>query len=273
LHGAYLGDAQDASQQGDTHIRQIDLNADLGEHDGNGYGADARLLALVSSASIACGAHAGSVPVMTETARRAAALGVAIGAHPSYPDREGFGRRDLSIPTDSIIASFREQVESMMSCAEVARAKVYYVKPHGALYNRAMNDPELAEAIARCVSTIDAGLVLLSLPGAQLATAAIRAGVRCAREGFIDRAYDSSARLVPRSTPNAVLDDVESASDRAVAMASGQPISTIEREQLTLGVDSLCVHSDSSHAIEMMTATRDKLERAGFSITSFARRA
>jgi UPF0271 protein len=250
----------------------MDLNADLGEHDGEGYAADEGLLAVVSSASIACGAHAGSTAVMTETAQRAAAMGVAIGAHPSYPDREGFGRRDMALPLPEIVGAFRVQVEAMLTCAERARTRVGYVKPHGALYNRAMTDRDLAETLAACVVDIDRDLVLLALPDGELAKASHRSGLRAAREGFVDRAYDSDGRLVARAIPGAVLHNVQTASDRAVAIASGKTIESIDGKPLLFQVHSLCVHSDSDHALEMLSATREKLERAGFSIRAFSSR-
>ncbi len=270
MHGAYLGDAGAASQPRGIHIQSIDLNADLGEHDGDGYASDDELLSVVSSASIACGAHAGNAVVMEETARRAAARGVSIGAHPSYPDRGGFGRREMVITLERLVAAVAAQIELMLECAARAGARVTYVKPHGALYNRAMRDAELAEAIVSTIASIDRGLAVLSLPDRELAVAAGARGLSVASEGFIDRAYDSSGALVPRFMPGAVLDDVEDAARRAVRLARGRPIESIDHQPLVLTVNSLCVHSDSDHAFEMVTATRRELERADFSIAAFA---
>jgi UPF0271 protein len=161
-------------------------------------------------------------------------------------------------------------VENMIGCAARAGTRVAYVKPHGALYNRAMDDRELAESLASAVAGISRELVMLSLPGSELEAAAQRAGLRSAREGFIDRAYESSGRLVPRSNPGAVLHDVDAAAARAAAMASAESITTIDGGTLRLELDSLCVHSDSTRALEMVTMARRRLEEAGFTIAPFA---
>ncbi len=270
MHGAYLGDAGAASQLRGTHIQFIDLNADLGEHDGDGYTGDEQLLSVVSSASIACGAHAGNAAVMEETARRAVGHGVTIGAHPSYPDRDGFGRREMELAPERLSEIVANQVELMLECAARAGARVAYVKPHGALYNRAMRDAEVAETIASLVARLDHSFVVVTLPERELEASAQANDLVTAREGFIDRAYDSGGSLVPRFVPGSVLDDVDAAARRAVKLARGRPIESIDGQPLVITVDSLCVHSDSDRAFEMVSAARRKLERAGFSIGPFA---
>ncbi len=271
MHGAYLGDSREASQPS-RHgtISSIDLNADLGEHDGDRYEWDELLLAVVSSASIACGGHAGNAEVMEETVRRAAARGVAIGAHPSYPDREGFGRRETALGIPEIAHEVRAQVDLMLGCATQAGGGVAYVKLHGALYNRAMKDGELAAAIVECVAEADSSLVLLGLPDSELERASDRAGVRFAREGFIDRAYTSDGYLVPRTSDGAVITDAAHASWRAVGMARDKTVDTIDGTRITVRVDSLCVHGDSENAIELVTAARNAITKAGFIIAPFA---
>ena len=209
---------------------------------------------------------------MEETARRAADLGVAVGAHPSYPDREGFGRREVGMRIGDITGSFTAQIETIVRCAARAGTAVAYVKPHGALYNRAMDDRELAESLTSAVAAIGRELAILSLPGSELEAAAQRDGLRSAREGFIDRAYESSGRLVPRSNPGAVLQEIDAAAGRAAAMALAESIAAIDGGTLRLELDSLCVHSDSARALDMVTLARRRLEEAGFTIASFAGR-
>lgn len=251
-------------------IESIDLNADLGEHDGDGYAHDEALLALVSSASIACGAHAGSREVMEETARRAAALGVTIGAHPSYPDRDGFGRRVLDIPLQAMASSVRSQIELMLDCAARAGTTVRYVKPHGALYNRAMTDRELAEALAECIRSADSSLAILALPGGALAAAARASAMRLAREAFIDRAYMNDGTLVPRSEAGAVIEDTAAAASRAARIARDHSVECIDGTVIGVDADSLCIHGDNPRAVSLLTSARDSLEQIGIRIAPFA---
>lgn len=251
-------------------IESIDLNADLGEHDGDGYTHDEALLALVSSASIACGAHAGNRDVMEGTARRAAALGVAIGAHPSYPDRDGFGRRVLDIPLAAVASSLRSQLDMMLGCAARAGTTVRYVKPHGALYNRAMTNEELAEALVECVRSADANLTILALPGSALAEAARASSMRLAREAFIDRAYASDGTLVPRSDTGAMIGDTVVAASRAVRIARDHSVESIDGTVVRVDADSLCIHGDNPRALSLLAATRTALEQIGFRVAPFA---
>ena len=248
----------------------IDLNADLGEHDGNGYPGDQALLDIVSSASIACGGHAGSRAVMTETARRAAASGVAVGAHPSYPDREEFGRRELGLSADVITRSLLEQVDLMAECASNAGAELRYVKLHGALYNRAMSDGQLAESIVDAISRDHSDLAILSLPGSALGESARRRGLRSAREAFIDRAYTSDGSLVPRTIEGAVIHDIDAAVARVLQIVTEQSVTSIDGAEIPVEADSLCVHSDSRNAFAMMSAVRSALLANGFTVQAFA---
>ncbi|MGH9420836.1 MAG: LamB/YcsF family protein [Thermoanaerobaculia bacterium] len=251
--------------------RTIDLNADLGEHDGHGYAADNAMLDVVSSANIACGAHAGSKMVMETTVKAAHDRGVSIGAHPSYPDREGFGRVETGLRIDDIIASMRDQIEALSRCCTAQGARLSYVKPHGALYNRASRDVELARAIAECVAQIDSTLTMLALSGSSLAEESRNAGLNVAREAFIDRAYKSDGMLVPRHEEGAVIADAAAAAERAVGIAKDHRITAIDGSELNTRADSLCVHGDSPDAIEIVTAARKKLESLGFTIAPFAR--
>jgi UPF0271 protein len=248
----------------------IDLNADLGEHDGNGYPGDQALLDIVSSASIACGEHAGSRAVMIETARRAAATGVAIGAHPSYPDREEFGRRELGLSAEEITRSVLQQLGLMTECCRTAGAELRYVKLHGALYNRAMSDSELADSIADAISRQHHDLAVLSLPGSALGESARRRGLKSAREAFIDRAYTSDGALVPRTVDGAVIHDIDAAVTRVLQIVTEQSVTSIDGAEVPVEADSLCVHSDSRNAFAMMSAVRAALLANGFSVQAFA---
>jgi UPF0271 protein len=250
--------------------RSIDLNADIGEHDGDGYAADASLLDVVSSANIACGKHAGSLEVMRRTVALAYERGVTIGAHPGYPDREGFGRREIGLSLGKIIDSFEKQIENLQACCDAEGARLRYVKPHGALYNRAARDADLARLLAGCIARIDSSLVLLALAGSILESEARSLGLRTAAEAFIDRAYMADGTLVPRERSGAVIEHAELAAKRAVEIAATGKIRTVDETELTVKADSLCVHGDSRNALETVRLARANLEAAGFTIAPFA---
>jgi UPF0271 protein len=251
--------------------RSIDLNADLGEHDGGGFDADFALLDVVSSASIACGSHAGSAEVMRATVAAAYERGVTIGAHPGYPDREGFGRRETGMAMDQILASLEAQIELLSECCAVEGARMRYVKPHGALYNRAAKDQELARLVAERIARFDSSLVVLAPAASMLQKESLSYGLTVAREAFIDRAYLDEGTLLPRERPGAVIDDPSTAADRAVGMIRDGTIRTIDGRSIRVEADSLCVHSDSRNALETVRLTRARLEHAGFAVRPFAR--
>lgn len=206
---------------------------------------------------------------MERTARTAAALGVAVGAHPSYEDRERFGRTPLDLPPDVVAVSVRGQIELLTNACDRAGTSVRYVKLHGALYNKAATDDELAGVIADCISTLDSTLAVLTLPGSVMARRAAAAGLVVTREGFIDRAYDRNGALVPRDTAGSVIANPSLAASRAVRMAIEAKVESIDGADLPAEVDSLCVHGDSVNAIEMITAARMALESSGVLIRSF----
>ena len=271
MHGAYLGDSRVAGQPGSVSIPSIDLNADIGEHDGDGYSRDAAILSVVSSANIACGVHAGSRSVMKQTIAMAYENGVTIGAHPSYPDRPGFGRREIGLPFDSIAESFITQIQAMIECCELEGAILRYVKPHGALYNRAARDEKLAELLTGCVLAVDESLVILGLSGSFAEAAAKKRSVTFAREAFIDRGYLSDGTLVPRTEPGALIEDPAIAAARAVKIVRDKKLEAVDGTLIDLEADSLCVHGDSERALETVTAARSALEKAGFTIAQFAK--
>lgn len=244
---------------------RIDLNADVGE----GAGAERELLELVSSASVACGGHAGDEDSMRDTVIRAVERGVAIGAHPSYADRHGFGRRELGTPPAQIEEEVARQIELLLNVCDRAGALVSYVKPHGALYNRAMRDRSAAEAIVRAIERIDTDLVVLGMHDSALLDEAHDAGFRTAREAFLDRAYAADGNLLSRADKRAMLDNVDAAAERAVRLAREGTLVTADDTTIPLPADSLCVHGDGPQAVEIARAARARLEETGIGIVSF----
>jgi UPF0271 protein len=248
-------------------VTAVDLNADLGEWDGPGVSpVDERLLSLATSANVACGGHAGNREVMLATVQMAAKKDVAIGAHPGYADREGFGRRELELSPAEIERQVAEQVAVLAECCGRAGARLRYVKPHGALYNRAVRDGEAARAVVKGVGD----LVLLCLPGSPMMKEAARAGVTVAAEAFVDRGYRSDGSLVPRGEPGALLDDVAAAVDRALRLVTEGRLTPREGPDLTIRADSLCVHGDGPHAVALLEAVRMRFTKAGIALRPFA---
>lgn len=250
----------------------IDLNADLGE----GFAVyrfpqEPALLALVTSANIACGAHAGDPMVMRETVTRAAAAGVVIGAHPGYPDREGFGRRELGATPEEISAMVVAQVGALAAVCAAAGTRLRYVKPHGALYNRAARDTAAARAMAEAVRAVDASLVLLGLDGSAMLRAGEDVGLAVAREAFVDRAYQPDGTLLPRGEPGAVLTDPAQVATRAVRMVTEHHVVAVDGTRHLVRPDSLCTHGDGPNAVELVRAVRNALEEAGVGIAPFVR--
>lgn len=250
---------------------QIDLSADLGEWTGDWDRApDAALLELVSSASIACGAHAGDPAVMRRTVAEAARRGCSVGAHPGYPDPQSFGRRELDEPPETVAAQVTEQVAALMRCAAAEGTRVRYVKPHGALYNRAAREPQLAAAVAEAVRALEPSLALLGLAGSALVAAARVAGLRAVSEAFLDRGYAGDGSLLARDRPGAFLDDPEAVAIRAVRLAREGTIAAADGSLLKVTAESCCVHGDRQGAAQLLRAARAALERAGVAIAPFA---
>ena len=250
----------------------IDLNADLGE----GYGAwpapaDADLFPLISSASIACGFHAGDPGRMRETAALAARHSVVVGAHPGYPDLLGFGRRDLGASPREVADYVAYQVGAMMACARAAGTRVGYVKPHGALYNRAARDPDIAAAIADGVRAADPALALLGLAGSALTAGARAAGLRAVSEAFLDRGYQRDGSLVPRDTAGALLEDPDAAAARAVRLVREGTVDAVDGTALRVEAESLCVHGDGARAVLVLRAVRARLTAEGIAVAPFIR--
>jgi UPF0271 protein len=251
-------------------MTRIDLNADLGEAFGRWRLDDTAMLDAVTSASIACGFHAGDPRVMREMVEAAGARGVAIGAHPSYPDLVGFGRRELAASPAEIEADVVYQVGALAGVCAAAGARLRYVKPHGALYNRAARDRDAADAIARAVRGVDPSLTLLALAGSEMVRAAERVGIRVAREAFIDRGYRADGTLVPRGQPGAVLTDIPTTATRALRMVCDREVEAADGTVLALEADSLCAHGDGAESLALVRAVRARLEGAGIEIAPFA---
>jgi UPF0271 protein len=249
----------------------IDLNADLGE----GFGIyrlpqEPELLTSVTSANIACGGHAGDPVVMRETVAQALAGGVSLGAHPGYPDREGFGRRDLGASPAEIGAMVLTQVGALAAVCRAAGGVLRYVKPHGALYNRVARDPEAATALVEAVRAIDPALLLLGLDGSIMLRAAETAGLGGIREAFVDRAYLPDGSLLPRNEPGAVLHDPDLVAERALRMVVEHHVVAIDGTRHLLRPQSLCTHGDGVNAVALVRAVRQRLEDAGITIAAFA---
>lgn len=243
----------------------IDLNSDLGESYGAAIvGDDAAMMPLVTSANLACGAHGGDPATMAAACAAAVARGVAIGAHPSYDDRAGFGRRDLEVAPAVLAAQLRAQISTLTTAAEEAGGRVRYLKPHGALYNRIVHDASRAGVVADVAAS--AGLPLMGMPGSAAERAAAAAGVPFLAEGFADRAYRGDGSLVPRSEPGAVLHDPELIAARAVRLALEGVVQTIDGHDIALHVRSLCVHGDTPGAVAIALAVRAALLDSGVAL-------
>ena len=253
-------------------LATIDLNADVGE----GYGAwpapaDSDLFPLISSASIACGFHAGDPGRMRETAALAARHAVVVGAHPGYPDLLGFGRRELGASPREVADYVAYQVGAMLACASAAGTCVRYVKPHGALYNRAARDSEIARAIAEGIRAADPGLALLGLAGSALIAAARDAGLRAVSEAFLDRGYQRDGSLVPRGSPTALLADPQAAAARAVRLVREGTIDAVDGTALRVEAESLCVHGDGARAVAVLQAVRARFAADAIAVAPFIR--
>lgn len=249
----------------------IDLNADLGEGFGVWrLGDDDAMLGLVTSANIACGFHAGDPSIMLARCRTAAERGVAIGAHVSYRDLAGFGRREMPVGLDELHADVVYQVGALQAAARAAGTRVRYVKPHGALYNRIVHDEHQAEAVVSAVRDAAPGLPILGLAASAVERAAVSAGLPFLREAFVDRGYRSDGSLVPRGEPGDLLTDPAVVASRAVRMVVEGAVAAASGEELAIAVDSLCVHGDTPGAVAMAKAVRAALAEAGVDLAPAA---
>jgi UPF0271 protein len=220
---------------------------------------------------VACGFHAADPLVMQRTVSAAAGRGVTIGAHPSYPDRVGFGRRELAASPAEIAADVTYQVGALDGFCRAAGTRVRYVKLHGALYHRAARDRDVAKAVTFALRQLDSDLVILGPEGSALLQAATETGLDVAREAFVDRAYQPDGHLVPRGTPGAVLDDVVLIAERALRMVQDKNVVAIDGTRCMVRADSLCVHGDGAKAVEIVRAVRQLFEAGGISLAPFVK--
>ncbi len=249
----------------------VDLNCDCGEGFGvYAMGDDQAMLGIVTSCNVACGFHAGDPEIMAETFALARELGVAVGAHPGFADRAGFGRRVMPVTEAEAERLVAYQVGAAAALAAHAGHRLSHVKPHGALSNLAMADAGLAAAIARACRAVDPQLAFLAVAGTELQRAGEAAGLQTLREIYADRGYDDAGHLAPRGAPGAVLHDVAAAAERAARMVAEGAVTSLSGRRVAVGIDSICVHGDTPGAVAMARAVRGALEAAGVTVAAFA---
>lgn len=251
---------------------KIDLNCDLGESFGDYHkGCDAYIIPLVSSVNIACGAHAGDPEVMAKTVALAKKEGVSIGCHPGFFDLQGFGRRQIDMTPREIKHLVMYQLGALVAFARAENVKVSHLKPHGALYNMAAVDIEVAKAIAEAIYLVDPKIKFMGLAGSEMIRAAQIVGVPYIREGFADRRYEMDGRLSPRNFEGAVIEEVDLVVDQVLQMVLTQSVTTRTGQVVCLEIDSLCVHGDNLKALEIIKALRLALSVRGVEIESMAK--
>lgn len=242
----------------------IDLNADLGE----GAGYDKDLIPLLTSANIACGFHAGNPHMMQESIRLCAENGVHVGAHPSFPDVWGFGRREMKCSHAEVVDYVLYQLGAVEAFCRANGVKLHHVKPHGAIYNMAGKDRKLADAIVEAIVKFNPELKLFAQPGVELAIAGREAGLEVVHEVFADRAYNMDGSLVSRKLPKSVLHDPKEVLDRTLKMVCEKEVITYDGQVLALDSGTVCLHGDNPAAIALATSIREGLEKAGVTITA-----
>jgi 5-oxoprolinase (ATP-hydrolysing) subunit A len=240
----------------------VDLNADLGE----GAGHDDELLSLVTSANIACGFHAGDADTMRQSIMTARDRNVAVGAHPSLFDRENFGRKELPVKPEEVFEAVVYQLGIFQAITEAAGVRPHHVKPHGALYNMAVRDESLAEAIGRAVASVDEKLLLFAPQNTALSRAGEKNGLRIAHEVFADRNYLSNGQLVPRTRPDALLHDPVEAVPRVIRMLREGKVRSIDGVDVDVRAETICLHGDNPEAVDFARELRSRLEKEGVTI-------
>ena len=248
---------------------KLDLNSDIGESFG-AYcmGDDEAVMDAVTSANVACGFHAGDPLVMKKTIKNCAAKGVAVGAHPGYPDLVGFGRRNMKCTPEEEYADCLYQIGALSAFCRTNGLALQHVKPHGAMYNQAAKDPGLARAIARAVKDSGENIILMGLANSEFENAAKEMGVPFAAEAFADRGYMPDGSLVPRSQPGAIIHDVEEAAKRVVRMVTEGTVGAVDGTVINFRPQSICMHGDTPEAVDMAKTVRRELEAAGVKVTN-----
>lgn len=242
----------------------VDLNADLGE----GCANDQALLQLVSSANIACGFHAGDAQTMRQSVRWTLQYGVAIGAHPSFPDRENFGRTRMQLPPEMVYAQVVYQLGALAAIARAEGGVMVHVKPHGMLYNQAAVEPALAEAIARAVKAVDPALRLVGLAGSELIRAGEKQGLATRQEVFADRGYQADGTLVPRGQPGALITSDELALAQTLEMVRHHRVRTLDGTWAAVRAETVCLHGDGEHALEYARTLRKRFAVEGINVSA-----
>jgi UPF0271 protein len=246
---------------------RIDINSDMGESFGAySIGHDAGLMTAITSANVAAGFHAGDPSVLRDTIRSARKHGVAVGAHPGFPDLVGFGRRELNVTPKEAEDMVLYQVAAVAGVAAAEGVKLQHVKPHGALFNMAVRSRELADAIARGVAAFDRTLILFGLPGSEIVAAGKAAGLRVAAEVFADRAYEPDGSLASRRKPGSVIHDADAVVSRAVRMIKDRSVIAIDGSTVTLEADTICVHGDTPGSDVLAAKIRAGFESAGVTV-------
>jgi UPF0271 protein len=245
----------------------IDINSDVGESYGAfRIGDDDELFPLISSANVACGFHGGDPRTIERTVNALADQGVAIGAHPSFPDLVGFGRRVISASPDEVRTDVLYQIGALQAFCAVAGVSLHHVKPHGALYNLAAKDRTVAKAIVDAIRSLVPESLLYAQAGSELENAANEAGLRVAREAFADRAYMSDGTLAPRGMYGAVLTDPTMVADRVIRMIRGEALPTLDGDPIVIAAETICIHSDTPTAVSLATALRESLVAASIAV-------
>lgn len=247
----------------------LNLNSDLGES----FGAwtmdgDAAMLSIVNSANVACGFHAGDPLVMCKTVALAKANGVSVGAHPGFPDLQGFGRRRMDIPLPELEAMLIYQIGALDACARAQGLRVTHVKPHGALSNIACAERKVADAVARAVHRLDPALTLLAPAASQLVYAGRDQGLPVVEEIFADRAYLDDGNLVPRSQPGAMVHGAQASLEHVMRMVEESALISINGKRIPVNPQSICVHGDNADAVATAQAIRDGLLKAGYALAT-----
>ncbi len=253
-------------------MTSVDLNCDMGESFGVWrMGDDRAMFDLITSANVACGFHAGDPQTMLTSACVAKEKGVALGAHPSFPDLQGFGRRRiLGLTPRELTAMVAYQIGALQAIAALAGHRVTHVKPHGALYNMASESEEVAAAIARGIGDVDHDLIFVVLPATAMEAAGQKSGLSLAREVFADRAYEDDLTLVARGKSGAVIRDPAIVAERVLRMVRDQAVTTVSGEKVSVPVDTICIHGDTAGAVELAKAVRDRLTADGVQLRAFA---
>lgn len=249
---------------------RVDLNSDLGEHDGGPrFEVDRSIMPLITSANVSCGAHAGDPRSILRTLRLAAEHGVTVGAHVSYPDRSGFGRRRMRLPSETLFAEIVSQIGSLQALAHAAGTEVHYVKPHGALYSAIAEDEDQADSVIDAIRAVDPILPLVCLAGSALVARVAARGLISVQEAFADRAYGPNGALVPRSEAGAVLHDPVDVAGRMVRLVRKGVVAATDGSDIRVHAASICVHGDSPGAIQMTGSVRRALLAEGIELQAF----